>query len=92
MKDYKLNLLKRNNKIRQQRKQKITKQVHNILKSHNYLLNDEDIEKTTIATNFENITEAMNFFNKINNTHNLNIEYGDFTIINGGIFLTINPK
>lgn len=92
MKDYKLNLLRRRNKIYQEKKKRLLKKVYLILDENGYLMPDTDNEKTTIATNFEDITEAMNFFTSLENSHNLNIEYGDFTIINGKIFLTVNPK
>lgn len=92
MKDYKLNLLRRRNKIYQEKKKRLLKKVYIILDENGYLMPDADNDKTTIATNFEDITEAMNFFTSLENSHNLNIEYGDFTIINGNIFLTVNPK
>lgn len=83
----------------EKKKEKLSKDAYDILKANGHLILDElkrDTENygysSTIATNFNTITEAIEFLKSFEKLSELRANYEDFTIFGNCILLTIKPQ
>ena len=83
----------------QQKKKELSKQVFEILESKGYLLLEEvrrNIQsgeyRTTLATNFNTITEAREVLRAFPRMGNISVNYDDFTIFKNRVLFTVKPR
>ena len=83
----------------QQKKKELSKQVFEILEARGYLLMEEirrNIQsgeyRTTLATNFNTITEAREVLRAFPRMGNISVNYDDFTILKKRVLFTVKPR
>ncbi|QIK52899.1 hypothetical protein G7051_00470 [Dysgonomonas sp. HDW5B] len=83
----------------QQKKKELSKQVFEILESRGYLLLEEERRymqtgeyRTTLATNFNTITQAREVLRAFPRMGNISVNYDDFTILKNRVLFTVKPR
>ena len=83
----------------QAKKKKLSKQVFEILKVKGYLLLEEErrhIEsgeyRTTLATNFDSITQAIKILRNFPQMGHISVNYDDFSILKNQVLFTVKPR
>ena len=83
----------------QRKKKELSRQVFDILEARGYLLLEEErryIEseeyRTTLATNFDSITQAVEILRSFPQMGNVSVNYDDFTILKNRVLFTVKPR
>lgn len=83
----------------QQKKKELSKQVFEILEARGYLLLEEERRymqtgeyRTTLATNFNTITQAREVLRAFPRMGNISVNYDDFTILKNRVLFTVKPR
>lgn len=83
----------------QAKKKELSKQVFEILEAKGYLLLEEERRylesgeyRTTLATNFNSITQAIEVLRSFPQMRNISVNYDDFAILKNRVLFTVKPR
>ena len=83
----------------QQKKKELSKQVFEILEARGYLLLEEERRymqtgeyRTTLATNFNTITQAREVLRAFPRMGNISVNYDNFIILKNRVLFTVKPR
>lgn len=83
----------------QAKKKELSKHVFEILEAKGYLLLEEERRylesgeyRTTLATNFNSITQAIEVLRSFPQMRNISVNYDDFAILKNHVLFTVKPR